>query len=170
MTDRFGECLPLILKHEGGYVDHPKDPGGATNLGITLGTLSDWLGRRATKAEVKALTRETVAPIYRKNYWDACQCDKLPAGVDYMVFDLAVNSGPSRAKRYLQSAVGAIEDGVIGPKTLERVGRVHPDNIILAMSKRRENFYRSLDTFPTFGKGWLRRLAEVTKSAEEMVA
>lgn len=170
MTNRFDACLPLILKHEGGYVDHPKDPGGATNLGVTLATLSEWLGRTATKAEVKALTRETVAPIYRKNYWDACQCDKLPAGVDYMVFDLAVNSGPARARRYLQGAVGATEDGAIGPKTLERVSRVHPDNIIRAMSKRRESFYRSLDTFPTFGKGWLRRLAEVTKAAEEMVA
>jgi lysozyme family protein len=166
---RFDECLPLLLKHEGGYVDRPKDPGGATNLGITIGTLSHWLKRPATKAEVKALTPEKVAPIYKANYWDACRCDDLPAGVDYMVFDLAVNSGPSKARRYLQSAVGAIEDGILGPKTMERVGRVHPDNIIRSMSKRRENFYRSLDTFKTFGKGWLRRLEEVTKSAEQMV-
>lgn len=165
---RFADCLPLILAHEGGWVDHPSDPGGATNLGVTIGTLSDWLGRPATKAEVKALTPATVAPIYEARYWKAAHCHELPVGVDYMVFDLAVNSGPGKAVRFLQGAVGAVEDGVFGPATRERVGRVHPDNIILALSKRREAFYRSLKTFPTFGKGWMRRLAEVTSKAEDM--
>ena len=102
----FERALPLVLKHEGGYVDHPNDPGGATNLGVTIGTLSSWLGRPATKAEVKALTRATVAPIYRKNYWAAIRGDELPAGLDYAVFDFAVNSGPKRAAMALQRAVG----------------------------------------------------------------
>lgn len=89
----FERALALVLVHEGGYVDHPAYPGGATNLGITIGTLSDWLDRAATKAEVRALTKATVAPIYRKNYWDAVRGDDLPSGVDYCVFDFAVNSG-----------------------------------------------------------------------------
>jgi lysozyme family protein len=92
-TETFGRALSLVLKHEGGYVDHRKDPVGATNLEVTIGALSSWLGRRATKAEVKALKPTTVAPIYKKNYWDACRGDELPAGVDHAVFDFALHSG-----------------------------------------------------------------------------
>jgi hypothetical protein len=90
----FERTLALALVHEGGYVDHSADPGGATNLGIAIGTLLGWLGRQAAKAEVRALTNATVAPIYRKNYWDAVRADDLPSGVDYCVFDFALNSGP----------------------------------------------------------------------------
>jgi len=170
--NRFDECLPLILAHEGGYVDHVADPGGATNLGVTLGALSDWLGRPATKAEVKALTIATVAPIYEARYWRAAHCHELPAGVDYMVFDLAVNSGPGRAKKYLQRAVGVAEDGAIGPKTLAAVNQLAKarggTTILNRISHYRENFYKTLPTFSTFGKGWLRRLNEVTAKALEM--
>jgi lysozyme family protein len=98
--------LPLVLNHEGGYVDHPKDPVGATNLGVTIGTLSGWLGRKATKAEVKALTVKDVAPIYRHNYWDKVRGKDLPAGLDYAVFDFAVNSGPFKAASSLQTILG----------------------------------------------------------------
>lgn len=167
---RFSECLPLILQHEGGYVDHPKDPGGATNLGVTLRTLQEWRGRHVTKAEVRALTAKDVAPIYEARYWRAASCDKLPPGVDYMAFDLAVNSGPGRAARYLQEAVGVNADGAIGPMTLEAVSDADPVHVVRAISARRERFYRSLDTFPTFGKGWLRRLKEVTDKALEMAS
>lgn len=165
---RFATCLPLILAHEGGWVDHPSDPGGATNLGVTIGTLSDWLGRPATKAEVKALTPATVAPIYEARYWKAAHCHELPAGVDYMCFDLAVNSGPGRACKYLQRAVGVAEDGAIGPKTLAAVKAKTPTVLINAISHSREAFYRGLPTFGTFGKGWMRRLNEVTAKAREM--
>lgn len=173
--ERFERCLRAVLRHEGGYVDHPRDPGGATNLGVTLGTAKAYRldldgDGDVDKNDVRLLTPDTAAPVYRDGYWLKAACDKLPAGVDYMVFDLAVNSGTDRAKRYLQEAVCATADGQIGPKTLERVGRVHPDNIIQRMGARRETFYRSLGTFPTFGKGWLRRLKEVTASAYEMAA
>jgi len=167
MTNRFDACLPLLLKHEGGFVDHPQDPGGATNLGVTIGTLGDHLGRRATKAEVRALQPADVAPIYRKSYWDAARCDDLPDGVDYMIFDLAVNSGPAKARRYLQEVVGVTADGVIGPKTLAAVAAVPPATLVRRLERRREAFYRSLRTFPTFGKGWLRRLSEVTTKSLE---
>ena len=170
MSDRFAECLPLILKHEGGYVDHPRDPGGATNLGITLDTLSAHRGRKVTKDEVKALTVAEAGAIYRKNYWHAAFCEQLPPGADYMVFDLAVNSGVGRARKYLQRAVGATEDGIIGPATLAAVKAASGKVIVEKMSRYREAFYRGLDTFPTFGKGWMRRLNEVTAKALEMAA
>lgn len=165
---RFDACLPLLLKHEGGYVDHPRDPGGATNLGITLDTLSAHRGRKVSKDEVKVLTVAEAGAIYLKNFWHPAFCDRLPAGADYMLFDLAVNSGVGRARKYLQRAVGVKEDGIIGPATLVAVQATRGTVIVDRVAKYREAFYRSLDTFPTFGKGWLRRLAEVTAKAREM--
>lgn len=165
MTDHFPRCLAEILKHEGGYVDHPRDPGGATNLGVTMGTLAEWKGRPVTKAEVKALTPATVAPIYRQRYWQAASCDKLPAGLDLMIFDLAVNSGVGRATKYLQRAAGVAEDGHIGPKTLAAVNAIGAKVMIGKVSGLRDCFYRGLSTFPTFGKGWMRRLTDVTSQA-----
>lgn len=165
---RFDACLPLILAHEGGYVDHPKDPGGATNLGITLDTLSAHRGRRVTKDDVKALTVAEAGAIYLKNYWFPIHADKLPAGVDYILFDLAVNSGVGRARKYLQRAAGVADDGIIGPATLAAVKARKPMQLVDSIAGLREAFYRGLDTFPTFGKGWLRRLAEVTAKAREM--
>lgn len=167
-ASRFDTALAEILRHEGGWVDHPKDPGGATNRGVTLATLSDWLGRTATKAEVKALTVSDVAPIYRQRYWNAVKGDDLPAGVDLMVFDLAVNSGPGRAAKFLQEVVGAAVDGQIGPGSLAKVNALHPGAVIDGMAERRERFYRGLGTFDTFGRGWMRRLADVTAKAKEM--
>lgn len=165
---RFDIALAEILRHEGGWVDHPKDPGGATNRGVTLATLSDWLGRTATKAEVKALTVADVAPIYRERYWNAVKGDDLPAGVDLMVFDLAVNSGPGRAAKFLQEVVGAAVDGQIGPGTVAKVNALHPLAVIDGMAARRERFYRGLGTFDTFGRGWMKRLSDVSAKAKEM--
>jgi lysozyme family protein len=168
MTDRFARALPLVLAHEGGYVDHPRDPGGATNLGVTIGTLSGWLGRPATKAEVRALTVDAVAPIYRKNYWDAVRADELPAGVDYCVFDFGVNSGPRRAIMALQRAVNVADDGAIGPITLAAVKRKSPENIISRICSDRLSFMRRLSTWPTFGRGWQRRVEGVEREAIRM--
>jgi lysozyme family protein len=151
MRENFDRLLPLILKHEGGYVNHPDDPGGATNLGVTIGTLSGWLGRPATKADVKALTVAKVAPIYRKNYWDVMGCDALPSGVDYVVFDPAVNSGPGRAKRWYAQG-----------------RRTRPADTVRAVTAVRLSFLQSLRTFSTFGRGWMRRVAEVEAHALKM--
>lgn len=166
----FERALPLVLKHEGGYSDHPKDPGGATNLGVTIGTLSSWLGRPASKADVKALTRATVAPIYRKNYWAAIRGDELPAGLDYAVFDFAVNSGPKRAAMALQRAVGVADDGVIGSITLANVANRPVDATIERIMADRMTFLRRLSTWPTFGKGWTARCDGVLKEALAMAA
>ncbi|KMO34766.1 hypothetical protein VQ02_18595 [Methylobacterium variabile] len=166
----FERALPLVLKHEGGYVDHPADPGGATNLGVTIGTLSTVLGRAATKAEVRALTVAKVAPIYRQRYWDAIEGDELPAGLDYAVFDWAVNSGPARAAMALQRLVGVADDGKIGPITLKAVAGHDRQKLIGSLCDARLTFLEALSTWPTFGKGWSSRVAGVRKDALAMIA
>ncbi len=163
---RFAECLPLILAHEGGFSNRREDNGGPTNLGVTQRTLSDWLGHAASIEEVKALTPAAVGPIYDKNYWQAAGCHLLPPGLDYMVFDFAVNSGPGRARRYLQQAAGVTVDGQIGSQTLAAIGHIGGPAMVERMANAREMYYKGLDDFPTFGKGWLNRLAEVTTRAK----
>ena len=169
MKQNFDECLALILKHEGGWVDHPKDPGGETNMGITKATWEEWVGHPVPAGSLKALTVADVAPIYKAKYWDAARCDDLPDGVDYAVFDLAVNSGVSRACRYLQRCAGVKQDGVVGPKTLAAVNAADPVALIECICDNRLSFLQSLPTWPTFGKGWGRRVADVRNIAEQMV-
>lgn len=170
MEASFFKSLEIVLKHEGGFVDHPEDPGGATNKGITHKTYADFLGRPLEDVdELKNIPDEHVALIYKKGYWDKVKADELPAGVDFCVFDWAVNSGPSRAAKALQKAVMAAQDGAIGPKTLEAVKEYTAEDIIESVSKDRETFYKSLRTFNTFGKGWLRRNEETRELALEMV-
>ena len=165
MRGNFDKCLAMVLKHEGGFVDHPKDPGGATNMGVTLGTYEQWMGRSVTVEEMKALTFDDVAPIYRKNYWDRVRGDDLLSGVDWSVFDWAVNSGPSRSAKALQKIVMVTRDGAIGPKTLYAVANQEPDKIIDAMYNARQRFYERLSTFDTFGRGWSRRNTETRDAA-----
>lgn len=170
-TGNFKDSLGLVLRHEGGYVDHPKDPGGATNLGVTIGTLSGWLGRPATRAEVRKLTPETVAPIYRKQYWDRVWGDDLPKGLDYAVFDFAVNSGPAKAVKSLQAALGmsrAEQDGIMGLNTLRKAQLSGVDSVIIKLCDSRLAWLRGLRTWSTFGKGWASRVAGVKKAALAM--
>lgn len=166
----YDRALKLVLAHEGGYVDHPSDPGGATNLGVTIGTLSAWLGRAATKAEVRALTAAKVAPIYRTRYWDVVCGDDLPAGLDYAVFDFAVNSGPARAAIALQRLVGVADDGRIGPITLKAVATRDAKALSGQLCDSRLVFLRGLSTWPTFGKGWSNRISGVRSVALSMAA
>ena len=172
MIGNFETCLKEVLKHEGGYVDHPADPGGATNLGVTKKVWEEWVGHEVTKDDIKKLTVADVTPLYRKRFWNVCKCDDLPSGLDYVVFDIAVNSGSGRAAKFLQSAVGATPDGVIGNGTLTCVKRttLSPLELINIICDRREKFYMGLAGFPTFGKGWLRRNEEVRKRAIDMQA
>jgi lysozyme family protein len=172
MQGNFDACLKEALKHEGGYVDHPKDPGGATNLGVTKQAWEDYVGHEVTKDDIKALTPDVVKPFYLKRYWNVCRCDDLPSGVDYVVFDIAVNSGPGRAAKFLQSAVGATADGRIGPVTLASVDNsaLSTRELIDIICNRRQKFWESLPTFGTFGRGWTRRGEEVRKKALEMAA
>jgi lysozyme family protein len=158
----FDEILPRVFKTEGGYVDHPKDPGGATNLGITHITLALWRGvPKVTKAAVRALTKSEAANIYRANYYDRIKGDLLPRGVAYAVLDFAIHSGVSRSIRFLQKTVGAKPDGKIGPVTLRLVGAADPASLILLLMERRLGFLQRLRTWVDFGKGWLSRVNRV---------
>ena len=165
MKDNFDECLKMLLHHEGGYVNHPKDPGGETNLGVTKRVYEKWGGTK----DMKDLTVEDVAPIYKKEYWDRCKCDDLESGVDWAVFDWAVNSGTGRAAKAIQKICGAAQDGAIGPKTLALIGTQNTEYVIEEFGKIRQDFYESLKTFDTFGKGWTRRNKETTEKALEMI-
>lgn len=168
-ADNFDACLAKWLAYEGGYVDHPADPGGATNLGVTIHTLRAWRGRPVTKAEVKALTVADVAPIYRNKYWNAVRGDDLPRGVDLAVSDMAINSGPSAAAKLLQKCVGVTVDGHIGEVTLREVRKRHPAGLIGDFCARRASFFQGLKTFKIFGRGWMRRVTEVKLAALRMV-
>jgi len=168
MKGNFDTSLPHVLKHEGGWADHPADPGGATMKGVTLKTYSTWLSRPASKEELRAIPDEHLKAIYKTLYWDAVRGDDLPAGVDYVVFDMAVNSGPGRAVRLLQSAVGAVPDGAIGPKTLAAVQAQNPATLIETYQRNRQHFLEALPTFATFGKGWTRRVSDVGEIAMRM--
>ena len=164
----FEACLPIILQSEGGFVNNPADPGGATNLGVTLNTLSSWLGRAATITDVQALTPASVAPIYQARYWNVCSCDAWDSGVDLMVFDEAVNQGPGRAITTLQAALGVTADGSAGPATLAAAQLEDAAATIAKIAALREAFYRSLSTFSVFGTGWLNRLNRTTALAQKM--
>jgi lysozyme family protein len=167
-ASNFAQCFALTLKHEGGYVDDPHDPGGATNLGVTIGTLSAYLGRQANKAEVHALTPEAVMPIYKANYWGKIRGDELPAGIDMAVYDFAVHSGPSRGAMALQRAIGVADDGVIGSITLANIATRPVDQIIERITADRMTFLRRLSTWPRYGKGWATRVNAVNKQALDM--
>ena len=162
------KCLETILHHEGGYVNHPKDPGGETNLGVTKRVYEDFGGTK----DMKELTREDVEPIYKKNYWDRVKGDHLPAGLDLCVFDFGVNAGTGRAAKFLQKMIGTTPDGGIGPMTLKSLESYVATNSIENTIKRyqagRQAYYESLSTFATFGRGWTRRNQETTKLALTM--
>ena len=170
MNNNWKQAFDLMLKSEGGYVHHPSDPGGRTNLGVTQATWENWVGRSSDEAEMRGLTPEKVEPMYKKKFWDAVRGDELPMGLDYLMFDFAVNAGAGRAIKTLQTAVGVTPDGGFGPMTMAAVQAVDPNELIERFSQAKEDFYRSLTTFATFGKGWLNRVADVKVKATSMLA
>jgi lysozyme family protein len=171
MQSNFDKCLALMLTHEGGFVNHPQDPGGMTNLGVTKRVWEEWTGHEVDEKQMRALTPELVAPLYKRKYWDACRSDDLVSGVDYAVFDVAVNSGAGRAIKFLQSCVGVDADGGFGPRTLAavKVAEQDPERLIELYCAKRLEFLQALKTFETFGKGWSRRVAEVKAKALAMI-
>ena len=168
MKDNFDTCITLILKHEGGYVNNPKDPGGATNLGVTKKVWEEWVGKPVSIDDMKALKVEDVKPLYKAQYWDRVRGDGLPAGVDYAVLDVAVNSGVVRATKFLQAALGLTQDGIIGPATLAAAEAANPRQLVTDVCDKRLAFMQALPIWNTFGKGWQRRVEEVEKKAFEM--
>ena len=168
MKENFETALKAILHHEGGFVNHPKDPGGMTNLGVTKKVWEEWVGHQVDERTMRNLTPELVGPMYKAKYWDRIKGDDLPTGVDYIVFDAAVNSGPGRAAKWLQACVGVEPDSGIGPKTLAAVNAFDANQLIEDYAKRRLSFLMDLQTWETFGKGWSRRVAEVQKTGLDM--
>lgn len=168
MKANFARALPLVLAHEGGFVNHPKDPGGATNKGITLANFKRYVDPNGDVDDLKRITDAEVEDVYYDHYWRAVKGDELPSGVDYAVFDFGVNSGPSRAIKYLQKSVGVEDDGALGPVTLAAVRKMDASVIIDKLCDRRMAFLRALQTWDTFGKGWSARVAGVRKHAHEM--
>lgn len=165
MIVNFPRCFSWLLAHEGGYIAHPRDPGGRTNLGCTQAVYEDWIGRSVTEDEMKALLPADVEPIYKKRYWDRVHGDVMPSGLDWMLFDWGVNSGPRRASKALQLSVGVRADGVIGPNTMDAVSKADIVATIESIHKARELFYRRLSTFDTFGRGWIRRNDETLEQS-----
>lgn len=163
----FHACLDVTLGHEGGWSDHPKDPGGATMKGVTLATFRRY-HPEATKDDLREITISDLRIIYRDGYWQPVQGNSLPFGIDLATFDFGVNSGPSRAARYLQRAVGATQDGKIGPKTLAAVAEMPGLTVIKKLCAARLSFKQGLRTWSVFGRGWGRRVAEIEAKAASM--
>lgn len=153
-------AVDSVLGHEGGYVDDPHDPGGCTKYGISSRAYPD--------LDITSLTREQAREIYRSDYWDPCRCDELPSGVDLLVFDCAVNQGRHAAIVILQQATGAAVDGIIGPQTITHAHAGRPDIVMREIVALRGTRYGNLSTFPRFGLGWMRRLADMHQKAIEI--
>ena len=171
MADTFEVAIKEVLKHEGGFVNHPSDPGGMTNLGVTKRVYEKWMGREVSEQEMRDLSEDTAVKIYKKNYWDRNRCDMVEhassPGVAYFVLDFAINAGRQGAK-CLQKSIGANPDGAIGPKTIAILKDQNPKYVLEKMHELRQSFYESLKTFETFGKGWTRRNDEALEKAKKM--
>ena len=168
MKDNFEESLRRVLAHEGGYSNHPSDPGGATNWGITIADARMYWKRDATPADVRAMPRDVAKRIYKARYWDACRCDELPSGVDYAVFDFGVNSGVSRSIKYLERIANVPQDGKADDLLVRTVAHMDAKMVVAQLCNSRLAFLKGLKTWGTFGKGWGRRVQEVKDAATRM--
>ncbi|MFG1247601.1 glycoside hydrolase family 108 protein [Xanthobacter flavus] len=162
-AENFTPALAAVLVHEGGYSNHPSDPGGPTMKGVIKRVYDDYRRSKGLPArDVREITDAELQEIYKRRYWDLVRGDRLPAGLDYVVFDGAVNSGPAQATKWLQRALGLPADGVLGPSTLAAVDAIQDvDAIVADVQARRLAMLKSLRTWSVFGNGWGRRVAEV---------
>ena len=169
MNTNFTNCLARVLVSEGGFVNNPKDPGGMTNLGCTKSTWEEYLGHPVSEADMRNLTPDDVAPLYKRKYWDRVSGDDLPSGLDYSVFDAAINSGPGRAAKWLQEIVDVDVDGAIGPGTLAAIDNFAVQDLIAKYNDHRLQFLESLPTYETFGNGWANRVSAVQSASSQLV-
>jgi len=170
MDRNFARSLALVLKSEGGWSDNPADPGGATMKGVTLANFRTYVKADATKDDLRNITDAQLSTVYRRFYWDATAGAELPDGIDYAVFDFAVNSGPSRAAKYLQAVISVTQDGRIGPATIAAIKAKPATDVINELCDARLAFLHRLPTWPTFGKGWNDRVKSVRAQAINMAA
>lgn len=169
MRDNFAPSLAAVLRSEGGFVNDPRDPGGATDEGVTQTVYDDWrTDQGLAQRSVRDIDQAEVEAIYRKLYWDVIQGDGLPFGVDYCTFDFAVNSGVNRAARFLQRGSGAVEDGHIGPASVATAKAIPPATLIDRICDARLAFLKCLPIFDRFGHGWTSRVEEVRARAKDM--
>lgn len=158
MKSNFEKSLKYVLAWEGGYVNHPKDPGGPTNKGVTQRVYDAWRKQKnLAPRSVVGITNAEVQAIYRVQYWDRVRGDELPLGLDYAVFDYAVNSGTAKAVKSLQQCLGVKVDGAMGAVTLAKIPATQEDTV-KALCEQRYAFVKKLGTFKTFGAGWTRRI------------
>jgi lysozyme family protein len=157
---KFDDAFHKLLGHEGGFVDHPADPGGATRWGVTerVARAGGYTGR------MQDYPAEHAKGIYRREYWDAVRADELPPLLRYPVFDAAVNSGTVQAVKWLQRAVGATDDGKVGPQTITMARAAQPDFAARRMLAQRLKFMTDLKTWPHFSRGWARRIADLLEA------
>lgn len=174
MTSKFDRCHEITARWEGGWSDHSRDPGGKTNWGVTQATLSKYLGRSATTTEIRSLTKAKAEIIYKEMFWAPVGGEELPPGIDLCVYDFGVNSGPSRGVKSLQTAVGVKADGWVGEETLKAIDRKDRRELINTLCDRRLAFMKQCRgkdgklLWPTFGKGWSRRVADIRERALRM--
>jgi lysozyme family protein len=157
---KFDQAFETLLKHEGGFSDHAADPGGKTRFGVTEAVARE-VGYRG---DMRELPLDLAKRIYKDKYWDSVQAEQLPAAVRYAVFDAAVNSGPTQSIKWLQRAVGAEDDGILGPRTLSFVNAANPDSLRARLLAQRLRFMAKLTNWPAFGRGWATRIADLMES------
>lgn len=165
----FPQALDYTLGWEGGYTNHPSDPGGPTNWGITIHDVRRYLNPNATAADVKKLTKAQASKIYKEKYWDLQHCDQMPSGLDFAMFDYGVNSGIGRSQKALQRILKVTPDGIIGAKTLAAMRQQDTQFMIRALCAERLRFVKGLKTWKVFGKGWGRRIVGVEDQAIKMM-
>jgi len=151
----FDQCFDKLISHEGGYVNDPRDAGGETKFGISK--------RAYPQVDIKNLTLEGAKEIYKRDYWDRAQCDKLPPMLAYLVFDAGVNSGIGQSIRFLQRALNVADDGVLGPLTLASIQRLDAESVCAKFIGHRLDFMTKLSSWEVFSRGWTRRLADQLK-------
>ena len=159
----FDEAFERVIAHEGGYVNHPDDPGGETNWGITARTAR----ANGYTGPMRELTRRQAREIYRVAYWGRARADDYDPAIGFQLFDAAVNHGIGNAIRFLQRAVGVADDGVVGPQTVAAINAMQTTDVLARFNAERLDFYTRLSTWPTFGRGWARRVAENLRYAAE---
>ena len=177
MLSNWDKSFDMVIAHEGGFTDDPRDPGnklpdgrpGCTMWGCTQANWEAYVGHHVTHDDMKALKKDDVKPLYKKNYWDAVHGDELPSGVDYAAFDFAINAGPGASRKMIQKALGVPADGAIGPATMAAIKAADGKDSLKKFSDAKIAFYQTLATFPTYGKGWLKRVADVQAAASTML-
>jgi lysozyme family protein len=178
MLSNWDKSFDMVIAHEGGFTNDQRDSGnhlpdgrqGCTMWGCTQTNWEAYVGHKVTQDDMRALKKEDVKPLYKRDYWDAVKGDELPSGVDYAAFDFAINAGAKRSRVMLQRALGVADDGIIGNNTMNAIKAANGEQFLNKFSEAKTNFYKSLSNFNVYGTGWLRRVADVQKAATTMLA